>query len=64
MTNEERRQALSEARSKARHYAGLAETKWVDGSKDFAQVVMLADTFANLAQALKVGDPVADNTQH
>lgn len=53
MNNQERREALDQSRTKALCYAKLAEEKYVDDSKTFAHIVMLADTWANLAQALK-----------
>ena len=64
MNNSERRSKLADARDKAVYYAELAENKWVENSKDFSQVVMLADTFANVAKALKSGDAVSDLPEH
>lgn len=59
MTNAERRQELAKARRKAIEYARCAEeTDHTDDPAMFTRCRQLADTFALVAQALKVG--VAD----
>lgn len=59
MTNAERRHELAKARRKAVQYAEAAEkTDHTDDPAAFTRFRQLADTYALVAQALKVG--VAD----
>ncbi len=64
MTNEERRQALNEARNKAVEWAVKAQEcsahDYVVVSELGQEATVMANMWANVAQALKSGDAVHD----
>lgn len=68
MTNEERRQALNEARSKAVEWAEKAEDEttleYVTDTLKGQEAVAMANMWANVAQALKTGDATSDTPDH
>lgn len=58
MTNEQRRAALSKARKKALEWAEKAEDEV--GRQLGRESLQMAGMWADVAQALKTGDPVGD----
>ncbi len=62
MTNEERRNALNTARRHAEAWAVTAETNASNGSTYTEQSIAMACMWAQVANAMKVGDPQGDHT--
>jgi hypothetical protein len=58
VTNEERRRALAKARSKALEYAEQTEVTNYDDAYEFSRSRALACMWANVANALKIGENI------